>query len=71
MKKESNPKPPEGIGCSHKFAHLSTHCRKKYDGEGISDYYRIDRFFCERCLHTETKKYTHRGREYSDWWIDK
>lgn len=56
--------------CTHKYVHLET--IYKYAMGNYSDTYtRIDRFFCERCLHEDTKIKTETSRGSPDWWNPK
>jgi len=58
-----------GVACPHKFVHLNTRCWLEYAGYRCSYYYRVDTFFCEKCLTYEEKKFHSTGEKYPDWWV--
>lgn len=42
--------------CEHKWVHFDTRLRKETGHFGAPEWFRLDLFFCEKCLEEETKK---------------
>jgi hypothetical protein len=53
--------------CEHKFVHLETIKKDKYDRDCVS-YLRIDRFYCEKCLEQKEIRKEELRRERPEWY---
>ena len=53
--------------CDHKFVHLETIRKDKYDRD-CTDYLRIDRFYCEKCLEQKEIRKEELRRERPEWY---
>ncbi len=53
--------------CSHEYVHLDTDLKMESGNYG-SVYTRIDRFFCNKCLHEVEKTKTEESRNGPVWW---
>lgn len=53
--------------CQHKFVHFETIRHNQYAGYS-THYTRIDRFYCERCLHQEEKRREEYSRDVPEWY---
>jgi hypothetical protein len=60
------PKPPVSR-CDHSFVFLDTSKTTSYGGYN-TNYKRIDRFFCSRCLKERSIIKEDCVREAPDWW---
>ena len=54
--------------CDHKYVHLDTARFADNSGTYNTKFVRIDRFFCEKCLHETEKVKTDYSRETPDWY---
>ncbi len=54
--------------CDHQFVHLETVKHEDFRGTYSTRFVRIDRFFCEKCLHVEEKKREEHSRDTPEWY---
>jgi len=53
--------------CKHKWVHLET--IKRVESHGYqSEYIKIDRFFCEKCLEQKETRKSEYSRETPEWY---
>lgn len=48
--------------CRHEFQHMDSKKHKEGRSFGLPTWYRVDQFYCTKCLEIQTKK-----RSDSDW----
>lgn len=60
------PPLPATLPCSHTYAHLETVTYNKDAGYN-TQFVRIDRFFCTKCLHTEDRRREGYHRDTPEW----
>lgn len=58
---------PEKNNCDHKFVHLETIRKDRYDNY-CTHFLRIDRFYCEKCLQEKEVKKEDWCRETPEWY---
>ena len=58
---------PATAKCEHKFMHFETIRHNQYAGYS-THYTRVDRFYCERCLHEEEKRRETYSRDVPEWY---
>ena len=54
--------------CVHVFHHQETRRWTDYSGNYNTGFYRVDRYYCEKCLHVEEKTQTAHTRDTPDWY---
>lgn len=53
--------------CEHKFVFMDS-SKKMESGTYQTHWIKVDRFFCEKCLHYETVKTSEWDRDPPEWW---
>jgi len=54
--------------CDHKFVHLDTNTWTDTSGAYQIGWFRIDRFFCEKCLEEKSVKKEEWARDKPEWY---
>jgi len=58
------------MSCEHDFKHIETLYKTNYKRYGDTQYERVDRFFCSKCLESAEARKVEYSRTIPSWYKD-